>query len=195
MNKIIVAFKSHDIFGDWDYIEYEYHSLSAIEYAILCYRGYYGKLEHFKNAIFCIKDETKRKQTQNIEDLQADAIIFADEFDGTVKLRYQNQVMDLIDFRTELEIEQERFDDLIKKYRHDFYIRSSEELEEFKQAAGLFDKSGNFDEVEIVDYVKGYANTTNFPILALVNWHQFRNEWGGEENHLRFTLVDSSLGL
>ena len=195
MYKLIVAYKSHDLFSAWDYISRETHDFTAIEYLISRYRYNSNKPEYFKNQIFKTKDETKRLQAQNIEDLHADAIIFADEFAGLVKLRVGDEVMNLIDYRTTQEIQEQKYADLINKFTVNHYIHSSEELEEFKQAVELFDNVGNFDDIEIVDFVKGYANAKNFPILVLVNWERFENQWGCEENHLKFTLVDSNLGL
>lgn len=195
MYKLIVAYKSHDLFSVWDYIEREMHDFTSIEYLISRYRYNSNKPEYFKNQIFKTKDETKRLQAQSIEELDADAIIFANEFDGLVKLRIGDEVMNLIDYHTSQEIQEQKYADLINKYSSDFYIRSGGDLEEFKQAVELFDNVGNFDDIEIVDYVKGYANAQNFPILVLVNWERFEDYDGREENRLRFTLVDSNLGI
>ena len=196
MFKLIIAYKAHDLFSVWDYIERKMHDIQSIEYLILRYRYNSNKPEFFKNSIFRTKDETKRKQAQSIDELEADAIIFVNEFDNLVKLRYQNQEMDLIEFKTEQEREKEKYDYFIEKFGHDTLIRSSEELEEFKQALDLFEKIGDFDNIEIVDYIRGfYTNASNFPILAIVNWSQSINQHGHEENHLHITLVDQNLGM
>lgn len=196
MFKLIITYKTHDLFSVWDYIERKMHDIQSIEYLISRYRYNSNKPEYFKNSIFRTKDETKRKQARSLEELEADAIIFVNEFDNLVKLRYQNQEMNLIEFKTEQEREKERYDYFIKKLGHDSLIHSSEELEEFKQALDLFDKTGDFDNIEIKDYIRGfYTNAPNFPILAIVNWHQSVNQHGHEENHLRITLVDQNLGM
>lgn len=196
MYKLIVAYKSHDLFSAWDYITREMHDFTSIEYLISRYRYNSNKPEYFKNQIFKTKDETKRLQAQSIEELHADAIIFADEFAGLVKLRVGDEVMNLIDYRTTQEIQEQKYADLINKFTVNHYLHNREELEEFKQAVELFDNVGNFDDIEILDYIKGgHANAQNFPILVLVNWERFEDWDGREENRLKFTLVDSALGL
>lgn len=191
MYKLIIAYKPHDLFSTWNYVTMEFDNMHGLEYNISHHRYNSNNPEYFKNTIFRTKDETKREQVQNIDGLHADAIIFVNEFDGLVKLRIGGKVMDLIDYCTSYETKEQKFTDLIDKYTENFYIRSSEELEEFKQVLeSLFENAGDFDNIEIVDYTKDY----NFPILVLVNQDQPANRWG-EGDHLRFTLIDKSLGL
>ena len=196
MLKLIVAYKPEDLFGEWNYFARDFSDKTALEYAITKYRFNSENPEHFNNIVFSKLRDQDRKTIQELGDLEFDALVFVDEHVGSVELRYQDNTINLKDFKTETEILSERVGELERKYCQNRYIETREELDEFLAALDIFDEAGEFDDIEVVTYTKeDIKQTKNFPILVVLEKRE-GFDWNNDYNYceLRFTLVDDSLG-
>lgn len=197
MSKIlIVAYKPDDLFGEWNYIARDFGDKTALEYAITKYRFNSEDPEHFKKVVFSKLRDQDRKTIQELGDLEFDALIFVDEHNGKVWLRYQDETMFLSEFKTEKEILSERVGELDCKYCQNRYLENREELDEFLTALEVFDKAGEFDEIEVLTYLKEDVKTTkNFPILLTFHRRdEYNVNYDYDEKYACFTLIDDSLG-
>ena len=196
MSNLIVAYKPEDLFGEWNYIARDFSDKTALEYAISKYRFNGEDPEHFKKVVFSKSRDKDRKTIQELGDLEFDALIFVDERTGRVELRYHDDTISLKDFKTEAEILKEKFKELQSKYCKNRYIENREELDEFLTALEVFDETGDFNDIEVVQYIKEDVKITkNFPILVVLEKHE-GFDWNNDYNYakLHFTLIDDSLG-
>ena len=88
MLKLIVAYKTYDLFSAWDYVTREEDDLYAFEYRIAKLRYNHNDPEYFKKLVFSKLNDDKRQSIQELGDLEFDALIFVDEGTGNVWLRY-----------------------------------------------------------------------------------------------------------
>lgn len=196
---LIVAYKPEDLFGEWNYITRAFRNKADLETAISKYRFNSDDPEHFKKVVFSKLRDQDRQTIQypyDLGDLNFDALVFVDERSGRVELRYQDETISLKDFKTEVEILKEKYLELESKYCKNRYIENREELDEFLTALEVFNDHADFDEIEILTYLKEDVKTTkNFPILLVYQTHEEYNiPYDYNEHHHRFTLVDDSLG-
>lgn len=196
---LIVAYKPEDLFGEWNYITRAFGNKADLETAISKYRFNSDDPEHFKKVVFSKLRDQDRQTIQypyDLGDLNFDALVFVDERSGRVELRYQDETISLKDFKTEVEILKEKYLELESKYCKNRYIENREELDEFLTALEVFNDHADFDEIEILTYLKEDVKTTkNFPILLVYQtYEEYNIPYDYNEHHHRFTLVDDSLG-
>ena len=200
MSKILmVAYKPEDLFGEWNYITRAFGNKADLETAISKYRFNSDDPEHFKKVVFSKLRDQDRQTIQypyDLGDLNFDALVFVDERSGRVELRYQDETISLKDFKTEVEILKEKYLELESKYCKNRYIENREELDEFLTALEVFNDHADFDEIEILTYLKEDVKTTkNFPILLVYQtYEEYNIPYDYNEHHHRFTLVDDTLG-
>ena len=196
MYKLIVAYKINDLFSEWNYVSREEDDLYAFEYRIAKLRYNYNNPEYFKKLVFSKLSDTTRKTIQELGDLEFDALIFVDENTEKVWLRYHDETILLSEFKTEAEQKKERYLELESKYCKNRYLENREELDEFLTALEVFNDHADFDEIEVLTYLKEDAKTTkNFPILLVYQtYEEYNISYDYNEHHHRFTLVDDSLG-
>ena len=196
MYKLIVAYKTYDLFSAWDYVTREEDDVTAFEYIISKFRWHHQEPEYFKKLVFSKLNGDKRQSIQELGDLEFDALIFVDEKTEKVWLRYQDETIYLSEFKTEEERKKERYLELESKYCKNRYLENREELDEFLTALEVFNDHADFDEIEVLTYLKEDVKTTkNFPILLVYQTHEEYNiPYDYNEHHHRFTLVDDSLG-
>lgn len=196
MLKLIVAYKTYDLFSEWDYVTREVNDTYALEYLISKHHQHHEEPEYFKKLVYSKLNDDNRQSIQELGDLEFDALVFVYEHTGSVELRYQDDTINLSEFRTEDEIRAERLKELESKYLKTRYLENREELDEFLAALDIFDKIGDFNDIEVLTYTKEDIKTTkNFPILAVLEKHE-GFDWNNDYNYyeIHFTLVDSSLG-
>ena len=196
---LIVAYKPEDLFGEWNYITRAFGNKADLETAISKYRFNSEDPEHFKKVVFSKLRDQDRQTIQypyDLGDLYFDALVFVDEHSGRVELRYQDETISLKDFKTEAEILKEKYLELESKYCKNRYIENREELDEFLTALEVFNDHADFDEIEVLTYLKEDINTTkNFPILLVYQtYEEYNIPYDYNEHHHRFTLVDDTLG-
>lgn len=193
---LIVAYKPEDLFGEWNYITRAFGNKADLETAISKYRFNSEDPEHFKKVVFSKLRDQDRKTIQELGDLEFDALIFVDERNGKVWIRYHDDTINLKDFKTEKEILSERVGELDRKYCKNRYIETREELDEFLTALEVFDEVGEFDEIEVFTYLKEDVKTTkNFPVLlTFVSLTEWNSAYDYDEKRAWFTLIDDSLG-
>ena len=196
MYKLIVAFKPHDLFAEWNYVSREEEDIYAFEYRIAKLRHESDNPEYFQKLVFSKLNDNRRQTIQELGDLEFDALVFVDEATGKVWLRYHDETNFLKDFRTAEEQKTENLKALAQKFCKTRYLENREELDEFLAALEVFDESGRFDEIEVSPFLAGSVTETSiFPILLI---YQFRSEYdsGAEVDHEfhQFTLVDGTLG-
>lgn len=196
---LIVAYKPEDLFGEWNYITRAFGNKADLETAISKYRFNSDDPEHFKKVVFSKLRDRDRQTIQypyDLGDLNFDALVFVDERSGRVELRYQDETISLKDFKTEVEILKEKYLELESKYCKNRYIENREELDEFLTALEVFNDHADFDEIEVLTYLKEDIKTTkNFPILLVYQtYEEYNIPYDYNEHHHRFTLVDDSLG-
>lgn len=196
---LIVAYKPEDLFGEWNYITRAFGNKADLETAISKYRFNSDDPEHFKKVVFSKLRDQDRQTIQypyDLGDLNFDALVFVDERSGRVELRYQDETISLKDFKTEVEILKEKYLELESKYCKNRYIENREELDEFLTALEVFNDHADFDEIEVLTYLKEDVKTTkNFPILLVYQtYEEYNIPYDYNEHHHRFTLVDDSLG-
>lgn len=196
---LIVAYKPEDLFGEWNYITRAFGNKTDLETAISKYRFNSEDPEHFKKVVFSKLRDQDRQTIQypyDLGDLYFDALVFVDERSGRVELRYQDETISLKDFKTEAEILKEKYLELESKYCKNRYIETREELDEFLTALEVFNDHKDFDEIEVLTYLKEDIKTTkNFPILLVYQtYEEYNISYDYNEHHHRFTLVDDSLG-
>lgn len=195
----MVAYKPEDLFGEWNYITRAFGNKADMETAISKYRFNSEDPEHFKKVVFGKLRDPDRQTIQypyDLGDLNFDALVFVDERSGRVELRYQDETISLKDFKTEVEILKEKYLELESKYCKNRYIENREELDEFLTALEVFNDHADFDEIEVLTYLKEDVKTTkNFPILLVYQtYEEYNIPYDYNEHHHRFTLVDDSLG-
>lgn len=200
MLKLVVAYKISDLFGEWNYVTREEDDFYAFEYRIAKLRYNHNNPEYFKKLVFSKLSDTTRQSIQELGDLEFDALVFVDETKDTVWLRYQDETIKLEDFRTKEEQKIAKINELEHKYCNPgrkCYLESREDLDDFLAALETFDKSGNYDEIEVMQFIAGsVTETKNFPILVLYKKsEEFTDDYSGDTitKHY-FTLVDDSLG-
>lgn len=196
---LIVAYKPEDLFGEWNYITRAFGNRADLETAISKYRFNSDDPEHFRKVVFSKLRDQDRQTIQypyDLGDLNFDALVFVDERSGRVELRYQDETISLKDFKTEVEILKEKYLELESKYCKNRYIENREELDEFLTALEVFNDHADFDEIEVLTYIKEDVKTTkNFPILLVYQtYEEYNIPYDYNEHHHRFTLVDDSLG-
>ena len=193
---LMVAYKPEDLFGEWNYITRAFGNKADLETAISKYRFNSEDPEHFKKVVFSKLRDQDRKTIQELGDLEFDALIFVDERNGKVWIRYHDDTINLKDFKTEKEILSERVGELDRKYCKNRYIETREELDEFLTALEVFDEVGEFDEIEVFTYLKEDVKTTkNFPVLlTFVSRTEWNSAYDYDEKRAWFTLIDDSLG-
>ena len=196
MYKLIVAYKTYDLFSAWDYVTREEDDVTAFEYIISKFRWHHEEPEYFKKLVFSKLNDDKRQSIQELGDLEFDALIFVDENTGKVWLRYHDETIYLSEFKTEAEQKKERYLELESKYCKNRYIENREELDEFLTALEVFNDHADFDEIEVLTYIKEDVKTTkNFPILLVYQtYEEYNIPYDYNEHHHRFTLVDDTLG-
>ena len=196
MLKLIVAYKTFDLFSAWDYVTREVNDTYALEYLISKHRWHSNEPEYFKKIVYSALNDDNRQAIEELGDLEFDALVFVDEHTGSVELRYQDNNINLSEFRTEEEQKAERLKELESKYLKTRYIENREELDEFLAALEIFDESGQYNDIKVITYTKeDIKQTKNFPILVVLEKHE-GFDWNNDYNYyeLHFTLVDSSLG-
>lgn len=196
MLKLIVAFKTYDLFSEWDYVTRKVNDTHALEYFISKHRRNINEPDYFKKLVYSKLNDDNRQSIQELGDLEFDALIFVEESRDLVELRYQDETIHLSEFRTEEEQKAERLKELESKYLKTRYIENREELDEFLAALDIFDETGDFNDIEVLTYTKEDIKTTkNFPILAVLEKYE-GYDWNKDYNYyeLHFTLVDDSLG-
>lgn len=196
MLKLIVAYKTHDLFSEWDYVTREVNDTYALEYLISKHRQHHEEPEYFKKLVYSKLNDDNRQSIQELGDLEFDALIFVEERRDLVELRYQDETIHLSEFKTKEEKATEKYNELEQKYCRTRYLENREELDEFLAALEVFDDIGNFDDIEVLTYTKEDIKTTkNFPILAVLEKRE-NFDWNNDRDYtdLHFTLVDSSLG-
>lgn len=196
MLKLIVAYKTYDLFSEWEYVTREEDDVAAFEHIISKFRWHHEEPEYFKKLVFSKLNDDKRQSIQELGDLEFDALIFVDENTGKVWLRYHDETIYLSEFKTEAEQKKERYLELESKYCKNRYIENREELDEFLTALEVFNDHADFDEIEVLTYIKEDVKTTkNFPILLVYQtYEEYNIPYDYNEHHHRFTLVDDSLG-
>lgn len=196
MYKLVVAYKNYDLFSEWEYVTREEDDSYAFEYRIAKLRYNHNNPEYFKKLVFSKLSDTTRQSIQELGDLEFDALVFVDEAKDTVWLRYQDETIKLEDFRTKEEQKIEHQKMLVQKFCKNRYLESREELDEFLEALEVFNDHADFDEIEVLTYLKEDVKTTkNFPILlAYQTYEEYNISYDYNEHHHRFTLVDDSLG-
>lgn len=196
MLKLIVAYKTFDLFSEWDYVAREVNDTYALEYLISKHRGHHEEPEYFKKLVYSKLNDDNRQSIQELGDLEYDALIFVEESHDLVELRYQDEIIHLSEFKTKEEKATEKYNELEQKFCRTRYIENREELDEFLAALEVFDETGEFNDIEVITYTKEDIKTTkNFPILVVLEKHE-GFDWNNDYNYyeLHFTLVDSSLG-
>ena len=196
MLKLIVAYKTYDLFSEWDYVTREVNDTYALEYLISKHRGHHEEPDYFKKLVYSKLNDDNRQSIQELGDLEFDALIFVEESHDLVELRYQDETINLSEFCTEEEQKAERLKELESKYLKTRYLENREELDEFLAALEVFDETGEFNDIEVLTYTKEDIKTTNnFPILVVLEKHE-GFDWNNDCNYyeLHFTLVDSTLG-
>ena len=196
MLKLIVAYKTHDLFSEWDYVTREVNDTYALEYLISKHRQHHEEPEYFKKLVYSKLNDDNRQSIQELGDLEFDVLVFVDENTGNVQLRYHDETIQLSEFRTEDEIKAEHVKELESNYLKTRYLENREELDEFLAALEVFDDVGDFNDIEAITYTKEDIKTTkNFPILVVLEKHE-GFDWNNDYNYyeLHFTLVDSTLG-
>lgn len=196
MLKLIVAYKTYDLFSEWDYVTRKVNNNHALEYFISKHRQHHEEPEYFKKLVYSKLNDDNRQSIQELGDLEFDALIFVEESRDLVELRYRDETIHLSEFRTEDEIKAERLKELESKYLKTRYLENREELDEFLAALEVFDETGDFNDIEVVTYTKeDIKQTKNFPILAVLEKYE-GYDWNKDIDYveLRFTLVDNSLG-
>lgn len=193
---LIVAYKPEDLFGEWNYITRAFGNKADLETAISKYRFNSEDPEHFKKVVFSKLRDPDRKTIQELGDLYFDALIFVDENTEKVWLRYHDETILLSEFKTEAEQKKERFQELESKFCKNRYLETREELDEFLTALEVFNDHADFDEIEVLTYLKEDIKTTkSFPILLTYQtYEEYNTPYDYNEHHHRFTLVDDSLG-
>lgn len=196
MYKLIVAYKISDLFGEWNYVTRKEDDFHAFEYRIAKLRYEHNNPEYFKKLVFSKLCDTTRQSIQELGDLEFDALVFVDENTEKVWLRYHDETILLSEFKTEAEQKKERYLELESKYCKNRYLENREELDEFLTALEVFNDHADFDEIEVLTYLKEDVKTTkNFPILlAYHTYEEYNISYDYNEHHHRFTLVDDSLG-
>lgn len=196
MLKLIVAYKTYDLFSEWDYVTRKVNDAHALEYFISKHRQHHEEPEYFKKLVYSKLNDDNRQSIQELGDLEFDALIFVEESRDLVELRYQDETIHLSEFRTEEDQKAERLKELESKYLKTRYLENREELDEFLAALEVFDETGDFNDIEVLTYTKEDIKTTkNFPILAVLEKHE-GFDWNKDIDYveLRFTIVDNSLG-
>lgn len=196
MLKLIVAYKTYDLFSEWDYVTREVNDIYALEYIISKHRQHHEEPEYFKKLVYSKLNDDNRQSIQELGDLEFDALIFVEESRDLVELRYQDETIHLSEFKTKEEKATEKYNELEQKYCRTRYLENREELDEFLAALEVFDDIGNFDDIEVITFTKeDIKQTRNFPILAVLEKHE-SYDWNNDRDYtdLRFTLVDGSLG-
>lgn len=196
MLKLIVAYKTYDLFSAWDYVTRKVNDNHTLEHFISKHRRNINEPEYFKKLVYSKLNDDNRQSIQELGDLEFDALIFVEEHTGSVELRYRDETINLSEFRTEEEQKAERLKELESKYLKTRYIENREELDEFLAALEVFDETGDFNDIEVVTYTKeDIKQTKNFPILVVLEKHE-DYDWNKDIDYveLRFTLVDDSLG-
>lgn len=196
MLKLIVAYKTYDLLGEWEYVTREVNDTFALEYLISKHRWHHQEPEYFKKLVYSKLNDNNRQSIQELGDLEFDALVFVEESKDTVWLRYHDETIPLSEFKTEEEQKKERYLELESKYCKNRYLENREELDEFLTALEVFNDHADFDEIEVLTYLKEDVKTTkNFPILLVHQTHEEYNiSYDYNEHHHRFTLVDDSLG-
>ena len=196
MLKLIVAYKPYDLFSEWEYVTREEDDVTAFEYIISKFRWHHEEPEYFKKLVYSKLNDDRRQSIQELGGLEFDALVFVDEAKDTVWLRYQDETIKLEDFRTkeEQKIEQQKMSE--QKFCKNRYLENREELDEFLTALEVFNDHADFDEIEVLTYLKEDVKTTkNFPILLVYQkYDEYNISYDYNEQHHRFTLVDGSLG-
>lgn len=195
MLKLIVAYKTYDLFSEWDYVTRKVNDTHALEYFISKHRQHHEEPEYFKKLVYSKLNDDNRQSIQELGDLEFDALIFVEESRDLVELRYRDETIHLSEFKTKEE-KAERLKVLESKYLKTRYLENREELDEFLAALEVFDETGEFNDIEVLTYTKeDIKQTKNFPILVLLEKHE-DYDWNNDRNYyeLRFTLVDDSLG-
>lgn len=196
MLKLIVAYKTYDLFSEWEYVAREVDDNYALEYLISKHRWHHQEPEYFKKLVFSKLNDDKRQSIQELGDLEFDALVFVDEATNKVWLRYQDETIFLEEFRTKEEKAIEKFNELQAKFCKTRYLENREALDEFLEALEIFDETGKFDDIKVMQFIKDDVKTTqNFPILVVLEKHE-GFDWNNDHNYenLTFTLVDDSLG-
>ena len=196
MLKLIVAYKTYDLFSEWDYVTRKVNDTHSLEYFISKHHRNINEPDYFKKLVYSKLNDDNRQSIQELGDLEFDALIFVEEGRDLVELRYQDETIHLSEFRTEDEIKAERLKELESKYLKTRYLENREELDEFLAALEVFDETGQYNNIEVVTYTKeDIKQTKNFPILAVLEKHE-GFDWNNDYNYyeLHFTLVDDSLG-
>lgn len=199
MLKLIAAYKNYDLFSKWEYVTREVNDTYALEYLISKHRWHHQEPEYFKKLVYGKPNDNKRQSIQELGDLEFDALIFVDEKTEKVWLRYHDETIYLSEFRTTEEIKNDELKALKAKYcRVDskFYIENRQELDEFLAALETFDQSGDFDDIEVMQFINGdVKTTTKFPILLIYySDSHYDSDYQVDITKHRFTLVDDSLG-
>ena len=196
MLKLIVAYKNYDLFSEWEYVAREVNDTYALEYLISKHRWHHQEPEYFKKLVYSKLNDNNRQSIQELGDLEFDALIFVEESKDTVWLRYHDETIYLSEFKTEEEKAIEKFNELRAKFCKTRYLENREELDEFLEALEIFDETGKFDDIEVMQFLKEPAKETqNFPILVVLEKHEgFDWDNGRNYENLTFTLVDDSLG-
>lgn len=196
MLKLIVAYKTYDLFSEWDYVTRAANDTHALEYFISKHRQHHEEPEYFKKLVYSKLNDDNRQSIQELGDLEFDALIFVEESRDLVELRYQDETIHLSEFRTEEEQKAESLKELESKYLKTRYLENREELDEFLAALDIFDETGDFNDIEVVTYTKeDIKQTKNFPILVVLEKYE-GYDWNKDIDYyeLHFTLVDDSLG-
>ena len=196
MLKLIVAYKTFDLFSEWDYVTREVNDTYALEYLISKHRGHHEEPEYFKKLVYSKLNDDNRQSIQELGDLEFDALIFVEESHDLVELRYQDEIIHLSEFKTKEEKATEKYNELEQKFCRTRYIENREELDEFLAALEVFDETGEFDDIEVITYTKeDIKQTKNFPILlTFVRCDEYNVNYDYDEKFANFILVDSSLG-
>lgn len=196
MLKLIVAYKTYDLFSEWDYVTREVNDTYALEYLISKHRQHHEEPEYFKKLVYSKLNDDNRQSIQELGDLEFDALIFVEESRDLVELHYQDETIHLSEFKTKEEKATEKYNELEQKFCRTRYLENREELDEFLAALEVFDETGDFNDIEVLTYTKEDIKTTkNFPILAVLEKYE-GYDWNKDIDYveLHFTLVDSTLG-
>ena len=196
MLKLIVAYKTHDLFSEWDYVTREVNDTYALEYLISKHRRNINEPDYFKKLVYSKLNDDNRQSIQELGDLEFDALIFVEESRDLVELRYQDETINLSEFKTKEEKATEKYNELEQKFCRTRYLENREELDEFLAALEVFDETGDFNDIEVVTYTKeDIKQTKNFPILLTFQRHdEYNVNYDYDEKNAYFILVDSSLG-
>lgn len=196
MLKLIVAYKTYDLFSEWDYVTRVVSDNHALEYFISKHHRNINEPEYFKKLVYSKLNDDNRQSIQELGDLEFDALIFVEEGRDLVELRYQDNTINLSEFKTKEEKATEKYNELEQKFCRTRYLENREELDEFLAALDIFDETGQYNDIEVLTYTKeDIKQTKNFPILVVLEKHE-GFDWNNDNNYyeLHFTLVDSSLG-